>query len=99
MEDRYEPVRSEVVQYLEEAHASERSLARVMQAQILMTPSGRYRTAVESHLTQTLERAPRSARVWSRLRRASVSGSARERALSATSQMPDSSGVGNAETA
>lgn len=48
-----------VVQYLEEAHASERSLTRVLQAQILMTPSGRYRTSLESHLNQTREHAKR----------------------------------------
>ncbi len=46
-----------VVQYLEEAHASERSLTRVLQTQILMTPSGRYRAALESHLRQTREHA------------------------------------------
>jgi ferritin-like metal-binding protein YciE len=48
-----------VVQYLEEAHASERSLARVLQAQILMTPRGRYRTALESHLKETGDHAKR----------------------------------------
>ncbi len=48
-----------VVQYLEEAHASERSLTRVLQAQILMTPRGRYRSALESHLKETGEHAKR----------------------------------------
>jgi ferritin-like metal-binding protein YciE len=48
-----------VVQYLEEAHASERSLTRVLQAQILMTPGGGYRTALESHLEETREHAKR----------------------------------------
>ncbi|MGH2863813.1 MAG: DUF892 family protein [Solirubrobacteraceae bacterium] len=48
-----------VVQYLEEAHASERGLTRGLQAQILMTPRGRYRSALESHLEQTREHARR----------------------------------------
>jgi ferritin-like metal-binding protein YciE len=48
-----------LVQYLEEAHASERALTRVLQAQILMTPRGRYRGALESHLRETREHAQR----------------------------------------
>jgi ferritin-like metal-binding protein YciE len=39
-----------VVQYLDEAHASESGLVRVLQSQIAMTPRGRYRTALERHL-------------------------------------------------
>lgn len=48
-----------LVQYIEEAHASERALARVLQAQILMTPRGRYRTSLEHHLRETREHAKR----------------------------------------
>lgn len=48
-----------VVQYLEEAHASERALVRVLQSQILMTPSGRYRSALDTHLRETREHAKR----------------------------------------
>jgi ferritin-like metal-binding protein YciE len=48
-----------VVQYLEEAHASEAGLVRVLQSQIAMTPRGRYRTALERHLRETREHASR----------------------------------------
>ena len=44
-----------VVQYLEEAHASEAGLVRVLQSQIAMTPRGRYRTVLERHLRETRE--------------------------------------------
>jgi ferritin-like metal-binding protein YciE len=42
-----------VVQYLQEAHASELALTRVLQSQIAMTPSGSYRSALEKHLEET----------------------------------------------
>ena len=42
-----------VAQYLGEAKASEDALVRVLQSQIAMTPTGRYRTALETHLTET----------------------------------------------
>jgi ferritin-like metal-binding protein YciE len=48
-----------VVQYLNEAHASEVSLISVLQSQIAMTPRGSYREAVESHLTDTRGHARR----------------------------------------
>ena len=51
-----------VVQYLNEAHASEQALIRVLQSQIAMTPRGAYRTALETHLRQTREHAERVAR-------------------------------------
>jgi hypothetical protein len=35
-----------IVQYLNEAHATERALVRVLQSQIAMTPRGSYRTAL-----------------------------------------------------
>jgi ferritin-like metal-binding protein YciE len=48
-----------VVQYLNEAHASELALVRVLQSQIAMTPRGRYRDALESHLGETRGHAER----------------------------------------
>jgi ferritin-like metal-binding protein YciE len=46
-----------VLQYLEEAHAMESGLVRVIQAQIRMTPRNGYRRALESHLTATRDHA------------------------------------------
>jgi ferritin-like metal-binding protein YciE len=46
-----------VVQYLNEAEASERALVRVLQSQIAMTPRGSYRSALESHLDETRRHA------------------------------------------
>jgi len=48
-----------VVQYLGEAHASEQALVRVLQSQIAMTPSGSYRTGLETHLNETRNHAQR----------------------------------------
>ncbi len=48
-----------VLQYLDEAHASELGLVRVLQSQIAVTPRGGYRTALERHLRQTREHAER----------------------------------------
>ena len=42
-----------IVQYLSEARASEQALVRVLQSQIAMTPSGTYRSALETHLNET----------------------------------------------
>ena len=42
-----------VVQYLNEAHATEVALVRELQAQIAMTPRGRYRNGLEQHLKET----------------------------------------------
>jgi ferritin-like metal-binding protein YciE len=42
-----------VVQYLNEAHGAEVALVRQLQAQIAMTPSGRYRSGLETHLGET----------------------------------------------
>jgi ferritin-like metal-binding protein YciE len=42
-----------VVQYLNEAHATELALVRELQAQIAMTPKGRYRDGLEQHLQET----------------------------------------------
>ena len=48
-----------VVQYLTEAHATERALTRVLQEQIAVTPRGRYRDALERHLDETQDHAER----------------------------------------
>ncbi|MDA0163665.1 ferritin-like domain-containing protein [Solirubrobacter ginsenosidimutans] len=54
--------KQKVLQYLNEAHATELSLTRVLQAQIAMTPRGSYRSALESHLVETHDHADRVAR-------------------------------------
>jgi ferritin-like metal-binding protein YciE/TPR repeat protein len=51
-----------VVQYLDEAHATEQALLRVLQSQIAMTPRGSYRSALETHLEETRDHAARVAR-------------------------------------
>jgi ferritin-like metal-binding protein YciE len=48
-----------VTQYLNEAHASEVGLVRVLQSQIAMTPRGTYRTGLERHLRETRDHAER----------------------------------------
>ena len=48
-----------IVQYLNEAHATEGALVRVLQSQIAMTPRGSYRAALESHLRETRDHAER----------------------------------------
>ncbi len=58
-----------VLRYLEEAHAMESGLIRVIQAQVLMTPRGSYRSALDSHLRVTRDHARRLERRISELRR------------------------------
>jgi ferritin-like metal-binding protein YciE len=48
-----------IVQYLDEAHASEVALVRVLQSQIAMAPRGTYRSALETHLAETRRHAAR----------------------------------------
>jgi ferritin-like metal-binding protein YciE len=48
-----------VVQYLSEAHASELALVSVLESQIVMTPRGSYRDALEKHLDETRTHAGR----------------------------------------
>lgn len=48
-----------VVQYLNEAHATEVGLTRVLQSQIAMTPTGTYRSGLEKHLNETRDHAER----------------------------------------
>jgi ferritin-like metal-binding protein YciE len=50
-----------IVQYLNEAHAMEAALVRVLQEQIALAPRGRYRTALETHLRETRGHADRLA--------------------------------------
>ena len=48
-----------LVQYLNEAHATELALVRVLQEQVAMTPRGSYRSGLETHLRETREHAQR----------------------------------------
>jgi ferritin-like metal-binding protein YciE len=54
--------KQKIVQYLTEAHASESALVRVLQSQIAMTPSGSYRSGLETHLSETRNHAARVSR-------------------------------------
>ena len=51
--------KQKIVQYLNEAHATEVALVRVLQSQIAMTPRGTYRTGLETHLGETRDHAER----------------------------------------
>jgi len=51
--------KQKVVQYLNEAHATEVGVTRVLQSQIAMTPSGSYRSGLEKHLNETRDHAER----------------------------------------
>ena len=48
-----------IVQYLDEAHATEMGLIRVLQSQIAMTPPGSLRDGLERHLEETRDHARR----------------------------------------
>jgi ferritin-like metal-binding protein YciE len=48
-----------VMQYLNEAHATELALVRVLQSQIAMAPRGSYREGLERHLDETRNHAER----------------------------------------
>ena len=50
---------TKIVQYLDEAHASELALVRTLQSQIAMAPAGRLRGALERHLGETRSHAVR----------------------------------------
>jgi ferritin-like metal-binding protein YciE len=60
-----------IVQYLNEAHATEAGLVRALQSQIAMTPGGSYRTGLEKHLRETQGHAER---VQARLSELGASG-------------------------
>jgi ferritin-like metal-binding protein YciE len=66
-----DPAKQKVVQYLDEAHASEQALVRVLQSQIAMTPRGSYRSGLEKHLGETRDHAERVARRAAALRQGS----------------------------
>jgi ferritin-like metal-binding protein YciE len=51
--------KQKVVQYLNEAHATEVALTRVLQSQIAITPRGSYRSGLEKHLKETRNHAER----------------------------------------
>ncbi len=53
---------NKVLQYLDEAQAHEQALTRVLQSQIAMTPSGSYRSLLETHLNETRRHADRVAK-------------------------------------
>jgi len=48
-----------ITQYLQDARAAEAALARALQSQIAVAPSGSYRRGLESHLGETREHARR----------------------------------------
>ncbi|MDQ3632520.1 MAG: ferritin-like domain-containing protein [Actinomycetota bacterium] len=50
---------NKVLQYLNEAQGNEQALTRVLQSQIAMTPSGSYRSILETHLGETRRHAER----------------------------------------
>jgi ferritin-like metal-binding protein YciE len=77
------PSTQKIVRYLDEAHASEVGLVRVLQSQIAMTPRGSYRTALERHLRETRDHARR---IESRLSELGQGGN------------PIQAGIGMAET-
>ena len=47
------------MQYLNEAHATELALVRVLQEQVAMTPRGSYRSGLQTHLRETRDHATR----------------------------------------
>ncbi len=51
--------REKVLQYLNEAHATEHALVRTLQAHIAVTPRGSYRSGLEKHLAETKSQAER----------------------------------------
>ena len=56
-----------IIQYLHEAHATERALIRVLQTQIAVAPRGSHRDGLEAHLQQTRAHARRVRRRLSQL--------------------------------
>ncbi|MGI8675048.1 MAG: DUF892 family protein [Thermoleophilaceae bacterium] len=53
------PAQHKILQYLNEAHATEHALARTLQAHIAVTPRGAYRSLLERHLAETKSQAER----------------------------------------
>jgi ferritin-like metal-binding protein YciE len=54
-----EMTENKLLQYLNEARATETGLVRVLQSQIALTPRGDYRSALERHLRETRQHAAR----------------------------------------
>src|SRR6185437_2573556 len=54
-----EKAEKKIVQYLNEAHATEQALVTVLQSQIAMTTRGSYRDGLETHLRETRDHATR----------------------------------------
>jgi len=53
------PAADKLLQYLNEAHATEHALTRTLQAHIAVTPRGSYRSGLEKHLNETRRHADR----------------------------------------
>jgi ferritin-like metal-binding protein YciE len=51
--------KQKIVQYLNEAHANEQALTRVLESQIAMAPRGGYRKGLQTHLRETRDHARR----------------------------------------
>src|SRR3954451_14685233 len=49
----YQTARAMLIQYLNEAHATEQALVRTLQAHVALTPRGPYRDLLEHHLEET----------------------------------------------
>jgi ferritin-like metal-binding protein YciE len=77
-------MQQKIVQYLNEAHATEAGLIRVLQSQIAMAPPGAYHRALEAHLRETRSHAEKLER--------------RLRALGADGGNPVAAGIGLAQT-
>jgi len=53
------PATDKLLQYLNEAHATEHALTRTLEAHIAITPRGSYRSGLEKHLSETRNHAER----------------------------------------
>src|SRR3954454_23430719 len=51
--------REKLIQYLNEAHATELALVRTLEAHLEVTPDGDYRAALAEHVRETREHAER----------------------------------------
>src|SRR4051794_20899050 len=60
--ERYQAAKGMTIQYLTEAHATERALVTTLSAHIAMTPRGPYRRLLERHLSETRAHADAVAR-------------------------------------
>jgi len=51
--------RNKLIQYIDEAHATEQALVRTLQTHVAMTPASAYRSGLERHLDETRDHASR----------------------------------------